>query len=474
MIKDYKIGFGVHNQISDRNIDYQEHLRHITYFSIGLQLYFNKDVFLETPIESTDINSIITESGKLGCDWLFLIEYGQRFKDPNIIRDLIKYAEDNHYSFLGHLLQTKTPTGDLLEFEIHPQCFLLNVNVWKKIGKPKFGKPGSYSIELNKPSRSKTNFHDDYTPYWLSPTGTKEHYTGYLGHGYNLINTLLEFNHNLGTFSEEIKNRKSFIYPEQDSGEFESILNGKLKNYETKILNQNQRQYLSETSLYNYINSTYIFNTDKVGNEIVRTEFETIAPTSIYSVASGFKLLELLAQTQFDNNTSIVYFDYSKTALDLKEWLYRNWDGKDYLEALKKYKEEKNTDIKYLWRTEHNLKDSDEYIKCKNEWEEVLTYFKGELEWLAFWDKVKKLEHKFIQTDILGDYSKLIDNFKVHRGKNIVWISNVFYSEPIIRNFKPETLKVKYEKLIQDISDNSSSYQILGASILNFPKVINI
>ena len=52
--------------------------------------------------------------------------------------------------------------------------------------------------------------------------------------------------------------------------------------------------------------------------------------STVYGVAAGFKLYRILDTHGFDANTRVVFFDYSPRALEFRQLLLREWDGRDY------------------------------------------------------------------------------------------------------------------------------------------------
>jgi len=182
------IVIGLHNNISDKNIPYQEHVKAITYFSLFQLKKFHGSNIPEI-IERNDIDSIIEKAYTTNAHWLFLTSYGLCIKDFDIINKSIRHAEDSKCGIIGHPLQVLYQGNELgeNEFLIHPQCLLLDLKVWEKIGKPKFGESHTGELKKHIPIRSDENMHDNYTPYWIKSSNTYEDYSGFLGTGWSLI-----------------------------------------------------------------------------------------------------------------------------------------------------------------------------------------------------------------------------------------------------------------------------------------------
>ena len=111
----------------------------------------------------------------------------------------------------GHILDRQDAY-----YELHHQCYLINLKIYKKLGKPKIGKQilGSRHTQTN-PYRSNKNIHDDYTPIWIEP-GSVQRTFQHKCHGWNIIKTALDNNYSLKAFDNNIRQNKFYLYPEYE------------------------------------------------------------------------------------------------------------------------------------------------------------------------------------------------------------------------------------------------------------------
>ena len=459
-----KIVYGVYNSISKHSKNYQRHVRDITYFSVFLQLFLYKDIIFPKVVESNKIDDIINKAYNTGSEWLFLISYGTRFYDHKIVEKLIRLTETSESKIFGHILQTKYPDGSLgkNEYLLHPQSFLLNLKTWNEIGQPSFGSTGVYKVSRQVGKRSAENFHDDYTPYWLKPTGKVEKISGYFETGWNIINVMLSNKLKIDTLPKNIKDSKGFFYPEDR----ESDLEQRLLNSEYKAnskYHHTYKNYFDETDLSVNKNQIYIHNTESILTDHILNSEERFDADNIYSVASGFKPF-LLYSKYAHNNTRLILYDYSKPTLDFKKWLIENWDGKNYSSISKKYVVDVEPQVRFSWHGEVNI-DLDKN-SIEQEFKNIQNYFGGKQEWLKFWNKFTQLDHKYITVDLINNYHILIEDMKSNKGNNLVWTSNIYYSEPIIRNYTPTTLLKQYGNFKTSIELHSKKTSLLGAEPL--------
>lgn len=466
-----KVVIGVYNNIDKKSNSYQEHIRDITYFSIICQLHLNQDTLRQKVIEDTNIDTIISKASLTGCKWLFLISYGSRFYNHNIIQKVISQAENSNSPLIGHPLQIVYENNMLGEKEyfIHPQNFFLNLETWIKIGKPSFGSPGIQDIDLHIAERSKQNFHDNYTPFWLKPTGKIVHFSGYLETGWNLINELLNNNYSIEAFNTDIKKDKMYIYPEKEKPGLEDILvsssNREVTDDEYMLIDEKSSWYLSETELKGHQNFIYIFNTDRIKKETLLEKIKEETLQNIYCTASGFKSCILLHQINWNSKTRVIHYDYSVNSLNFRKWLIENWDGIDYYATILKYKKEVSCEVEYLWHSQINLNvDKKEITK---EFEVLKDFYGGEKEWLNFWNDYKNLSHIYIQCDLMKDFNPIVNDMKKNLGNNLIWLSNIFFSEPIIRNYSPTNLKATYKNLVSSMQSHSNKLEVVGSQPIN-------
>lgn len=442
-----KISFGLYNQISDRNKQYQKHIKAITNFSYDRLVELN-GFKKEEIIENADLDIILEESSARNSDWIFLVAYGFIGFAPIKIYDLIDYAKENDYSILGHILDYNlNPYRKKLYYSLHEQCMLISVKDWVASKKPKYQK-ASYVIEQNVCDviRSESNVHDNYTPHWIKSKNEKITLTGDLPDGWGFIDGFCSNDFKIGNIPDNVRELKMHLYPDNGT-ELEQILNK--TNFVTPKEEQ-QRIWLENTEVSHTVNDVYVFNTCPVEKE----NFDLKKIENLYSVASGFKPLLLLNECEWNDKTRIVYFDKSKKALDFKKWLLQNWNGKDYPDIANYYRKTIDTDINFVWY--HTIYDS------QQEWQNIIKKFGKESDWLYFWNKYNKLEHDFLEIDLFENFNQLIIDMKKNQKNNLIWFSNIFYSAISLRYFTPQELNNHYQNFYGQLVDNNTTLQILG------------
>ena len=451
------ITFGMYNQLSGRRVDYQEHIKYITDFTFNqmVGMYQGATRQKSKVVNDTSINNIILAADTAGTDYALIVAYGFRGLSMHLHSDLIDYAEKNDYAVLGHILQDTPSAPEPAFYSLHNQLLLINMEKWRAAGKPAWGDYGTVeNVTLPVLERSVENFHDDYTPFWIKPTGETRTYSGVLREGWSLIKGILESNLSVGNIPEELRKFKMHLYPESGVELEKALANDPTAN----VTEFNQKQYLDHTSFKSTQGNVFILNTDFMYPERM-TFNKSIKVNTLYSVAAGFKPLQLLSRVGYDSNTRIVYIDYSQDALDFKKALFEKWDGNDYFGFVEEYKKI-NPNFRPIWFYGKNP---------AAEWENTMQAFGGRDRWLELWGEYKRLPHEFLFTNLFEDYSAMLNDMSDYHhthGNNLIWVSNSFNTEAAVRHFPKKQLQELYDNFVEDIRHANKSIQICGTDYL--------
>jgi len=124
------------------------------------------------------------------------------------VEDLIK----QDFLVCGHILDRKDAY-----YELHHQCYILNLQLYKKLDKPFVGKQtlGVTHRQLE-PNRSLENHHGNYTPLIVS-RGNKYKTYNHCCHGWNILRIGFENNFPMLVFDDNFRNNKKHHYPESSN-----------------------------------------------------------------------------------------------------------------------------------------------------------------------------------------------------------------------------------------------------------------
>ncbi len=403
--------------------DFNYQTRGANYFAYNIAEYWVLE-FRHLGIRS-DAHSSWHEAFKsaldCGSQWAIFYRPGNQFYfKSEFLNHLSDYLLEDTMC-LGHILDKENEY-----LELHPQCFVLNMDLYKKIGRPNYENHRVID-NLQKYQRSTENFHDNYTPMWIKKdSGQISSYTTF---GSEIISRALCEGYNVVPFNETLRNAKIFLY---DGDDFLDTFS-KFK----KISDHAARGY-------------YGVNTER----LLKDPFPDKKLETLYIPPSGllpFKLFRekgYLSRKKGDHVTSrLTLYDISEPALDIYRNLLSNWSGENYPDYLQHIN--KNYSIKEKGRLD-------------KEWHSFLNLFGGESNWLNWFHDFKyNCEFKFRDINILSRdvYNRLFLT-KPEVGVNIMWLSNIFHYMPTHLYYSNEQLMNHLNKFMKFLKLNHPDWVV--------------
>jgi hypothetical protein len=134
---------------------------------------------------------------------------------------------------------------------------------------------------------------------------------------------------------------------------------------------------------------------------------------NLYSLASGFRPLQILKHHGFRDDTTVTYLDLSEQALVFRRCMVNDWDGINY--------------PRFAHRVinHHKLKVSRSEPDWEQAWQDVLQTFGGPREFKVLWDRYRKLKHTYVITDFLGLPDYQFTEFS-QSPQSYLWFGNAF------------------------------------------------
>lgn len=160
-------------------------------------------------LQGLDEDDLLRSALRQGFKHAVVFSTGTEFINGPAFFEEIENIVNTKYSIAGHILDR----GDAY-YELHHQCYLINLTDYNELGCPAIGKQelGSKHTQIV-PIRSTDNIHDDYTPTWVNAgLISKEYY--HKCHGWNILSKLFENNLTVRVFDKSIRNNKKHYYPE--------------------------------------------------------------------------------------------------------------------------------------------------------------------------------------------------------------------------------------------------------------------
>ncbi|CAB4129267.1 hypothetical protein UFOVP112_365 [uncultured Caudovirales phage] len=357
-----------------------------------------------------ELTPTLLNLAKQGQEWAFVSILGHCVSSPTVFADMITECKQNDFPLMGHIVYRPGSYP-----YIDNQFFVVNLQKWSKVGSPAFevvSVPVTFTTKTV--TRSQEDFHDDYTPHWISTDNTNSKYQCYQSEFASLVvRKFLEAGYTISNININLRNQKWNLYANANRTSLEPLFNGGTFNQAT--MPQIVKQVLDERNTL--IDTVYILNSE----EVYPYGPKNIGPVDHYiGVAGGFKSILLLDNLGFKPTTQVTYADISLAGLDYQKYLIDNWDGDldTYINTVDGYKQ-LHPEYRYAWRS-------------WNSWDNEIKKFLESAamtkdEFCSVWKKYCQLKHNFLPVNLLTDYKKLIEVVAGTKGDVVyIWMSNAF------------------------------------------------
>lgn len=318
-------------------------------------------------------------------------------------------VEKEVYSGRDFFLIGHVPDRDDGYYELHDQCYIINLKTYKELGEPIVGEFAYYSQHTQiEPRRSDENIHDDYTPIWVTGGDTPKTYK-HKWHGWNILSVALANKKHVKVIMDRFRNNKVYYYPNHEPAFIpkSSYLYGK-------------NQVAAQTIFYPH-------NTE----EIVPVDF-TGPIKQLVIQASGLNWIDYLITYGYTKDTVVRFVDYNLFALECMKEITDKWDGTNYATFVKDY-------IKS--RASFLGKDGTEWLASQGK-----LYDPDIPEWALIKETVTfEFRHEDLVLNKGLDVSTWVDNLP----NTIIHLSHIFNYDPVAP-FIPLKHRVYSERLLLD------------------------
>ena len=256
-------------------------------------------------IQGLDEDALLKEAAK-DYSYAVVLSTGTEFINGD---DFFNEVESEVYSGRDFFIWGHIPDRDDGYYELHEQCYIINLETYKELGCPTVGKFEYYSPHTQiAPRRSDENIHDDYTPIWVVGGDTEKQYK-HKWHGWNILSVAFANGKYVKPFAERFRKNKRYYYP----------------NYEPAFIKA----------------CTYLYGKNEVASQTLFYPYNTemVAEISCHSPirqlviqASGLQFVDYLITHGYDENTVVRFVDYNLFALECMYAITQNWDGEHYMD----------------------------------------------------------------------------------------------------------------------------------------------
>lgn len=236
-----------------------------------------------TVLQGQHTDVLLQHAVDLNFKYAVVFSTGTEFINGRKFMDAINFLSEIDFFVAGHILDRKEAY-----YELHHQCFVVNLVEFKNVGMPVVGNEELGNIhQQTTPERSVDNIHDDYTPTWIVKGNRQRTYHHKL-HGWNILATGFDNNKTMLVFNESIRDNKKHFYPE------------------------NQKEFLKHVQ-WAYQRQQYCLDefVHKSHSEHINFEFQELE--QVVTPASGLWWLPAISKTK---PVTVVFYDYNQNSLD--------------------------------------------------------------------------------------------------------------------------------------------------------------
>ena len=379
---------------------------------------------------SPDEDSLLKEAATTDAKYAVVISTGTEFINGyNWFDEVEEFCREGFF-LAGHILDRKE-----FYYELHDQCYIINLDSFKLLGQPTVGKAEHFSPHLQiEPFRSEENLHDDYTPTWVKRGGNIKQYQ-HRAHGWNLLSIGFKNNLSVKVFDEKLRSNKHHYYPEYDSY-------------------FNQSAFLYQRQGFCNGMALYLGNSETVISVPVQNNIKQLVVP-----ASGLNWVKYLEENGYDENTLVEFYDYSFLTLEYMQHLIKSWDGNNYKEFALNYFQNKfnfiNANIPYCGSiTEDiipNWKHIVDTVKIKFRWLDLLDS-NNDLSWIT--------DGAIINVTNIFNY---IGTATVRSVRERVFLENLFISR--IQEIAPNATVIFTRRAADGFIDSDQNKAILAKDL---------
>lgn len=343
-------------------------------------------------VSDTDADRVLRKAAATDAKWLVFSTLGTYFENQTpFLSELKSYLKESDDFFLmGHVLDRKNKW-----YELHDQCFVMNLDMYRELGCPAYGGPRFGRFEMMKPERAPENFHHDYTPLWVKPSVVFEMYSG-LENGHNLLAEGWKADLPIIPFPERLRSSKYQFSP--------TVRESFARKY-----------YWWETQLQSLDRLFYAFNTESIPGLAPGYEMKPLK--RLYTVASGLLFFKIMKKYPYHQGCIVHFYDTSAVGLRIMKEIINSWDGRDYPAFLK--------------RTVPETGQLLNFANAEEKWRQHLEDYGGEEAWFNWFHKVRtECQFRFHEANIFNEnmeWVNWLDPDPDPEGGSLFWLSNVFH-----------------------------------------------
>ena len=242
------------------------------------------------------------------------------------------------------------------------------------------------------------------------------------------MRSALNANYDLVNFPKELRDKKAFLYPEQNQNSLLQRFNEIQQPLEAlrnkNKLSDHQEEIFESLHIeaYGLDKKIFLFNTEQARSPYQEGRIKKI---DLYvGLPAGQMDMHLTQRHQLNENAQFIYFDVNQSMLEIKKEFYNQWDGKDF-SAFWQQLETRRPEI-----FENKLMTVDrDQLSAK--WGQELDIWGSKDLFLKTFNQIKPLKKTYLHTNIVNSSELLITELEKYKNIHIaLWYSNCFNYTP--------------------------------------------
>ena len=434
-----------------------------------LSIAWSRYGYRDAIVEGESVDAILSEAAARGHRYCLILAPGILIReswrgDADAGRDfhssLADWIDKSEFLVVGRILDGKAEWYGLDE-----RCLLVDMERHRSLGSPLFAEADPQPREMPVPDASV----DGSEIRALSPTGSVAVVQPKLP-GSRFVEAALRGGVPVVAFDRPLQDQFLDLAPTEASGatRFASYLGEGISRYpgerDSAELTSDQRELLDVIALHdaNARRGVFLWNIESY-EDVERPPPDFRGPVSrLYSVGAGFKPNRILETHGFDANSAVTFFDYSRSALDIRRFMLERWDGTDFPRFVALLFERfPFPDTWYhLWRdqTPEEVPAAD----LERAWVRELARWGGEDAFARHWNVARALPHDFVHCDLVGNPGPLLECITPDPGA-IIWWSNAFFTMFSNWHYTWDERRSRYESWISQLASRNPDLLIYGS-----------
>ncbi|MEM7355656.1 MAG: hypothetical protein AAF657_32880 [Acidobacteriota bacterium] len=400
--------------------------------SRSFTLAWSRSLYFGAVLEAKTVDEILDRALERSARYCLIQAHGQLLMTPDKIdlwEVLASWLQQHEFLAAGRILQQE---GAWYGLEHSP--LLIDLEQYQRLGRPAFGEPLDEPRALIRPQAADQSPDPATERRCLDPSEGSESVIPALP-GWHLVQASLEAGLAVRSFEPTWAQALLDLHPAgaDQAAALGQYLGEGIAGFDTEataaIWGPGERAFLAtQRDLTRDLKSgVFVWNMESYADVDEPPEEREKPVSTLYCVAAGFKSNRILETHGFDENTRVVFFDYSPLGLEFRRLLLEEWDGEDYLEFLRFAFTELTSRGAFFCLWDDLGPDEIDWRDLEQRWQHELEAWGGANALRQHWVRFRKLEHTYLCANVLSQQDDLLQLIE-DEPSPVIWWSNAFCS----------------------------------------------